>query len=96
VKKVKSNLGLNEVEKEQQKCIQNYVNMIFIQHAFSTEDLHALFKSFHSMFHESFEIQKSELTSLFEYMGQNQKLGKEVMEQHVFPLIGIEKPAQLV
>ena len=52
--KAKIHMGLNDLKKEQQKCLRNHINFIFLQSAFSVEDLHQRFKEFHNLFHQSF------------------------------------------
>lgn len=83
-------------EKQNEELVQNQiencqlqVKMIFIHFAFNSGELHEMFKNFHSQFFESFEVDRAQVMTLFEYMSENRQIGQKMMLSHILPIMGI-------
>lgn len=59
--------------------------------AFDEKELYQMFKDFYLSFMPNYVIGPTELTSMIEMMAQGEFLGKQMLEDKVFPIIGIQK-----
>ena len=96
--RVKNQKDVNRIKKKNQDTIkatikkyQDHVKFLFYQMVFDEEELYSMFKDFYLKFMPNYIIGATELTSLIELMASSEYLGKQVLEEKVFPIIGVHK-----
>jgi len=64
---------------------------MFYLSAFSEKEIFAMFKEFYGTYIDSEIMVKKDLSALVEMMAQPNLLGKEVLKNKIFPLMGTKK-----
>jgi len=73
------------------RSYQQQMKFIFFTLAFDEKELYQMFRDFYLSFMPKYEIGRTEFTTLIEMMASPEYLGKKVLEESVFPIIGVTK-----